>query len=186
MMTVMTRQRRRMPAHLESMEPFSQSLQEWLMGNENNLFRRMQGVGNDDNTLALDLQETPEAYEICLLAPGIDKQTIDINATPRSLSVKVERREPPLVRQSHQNPEAEPAEQQQEATTAIPRADNRQQNDRALHRQEIPYGTFSRVLQFGEAIVPDEVKADYQDGLLRISVPKQAQQSIRKVPVTIN
>ncbi len=43
---------------------------------------------------------------------------------------------------------------------------------RAYHQMEIRYGEFSAELEIPGPIVADQVKADYQDGFLRVSMPK--------------
>ena len=43
-----------------------------------------------------------------------------------------------------------------------------------FHRLERRYGPFARGFRFPEEVDPDRIKADFNDGLLRLEVPKVA------------
>lgn len=51
--------------------------------------------------------------------------------------------------------------------------------------REIPRGTFSRVLAMPRACRPEEARATYQDGILRISLPQTKPAAAHSVKVTI-
>jgi HSP20 family protein len=50
-----------------------------------------------------------------------------------------------------------------------------------FHRLERRYGPFSRGFRFPEEVDPDRIKADFNDGLLRLEVPK-VRQRLRLAP----
>jgi HSP20 family protein len=91
---------------------------------------------------AAEVHETPEAYTIALELPGVDKSSIDVKATDRTLVISAERRSTVDV--------SEPA---------------------ALI-SEIRYGTWSRSFRFPSGINRDGLEAHYRDGVLSVTAPK--------------
>ena len=103
-----------------------------------------QQLQNAERVPAAEVQETPEAYEVVLELPGVDKDAIDVKATERTLVVSAERRG---------GREAE-------------------QPEPALLVSEFRYGTWSRSFRFPQAIDREALQARYRDGLLQITAPK--------------
>jgi HSP20 family protein len=65
------------------------------------------------------------------------------------------------------------------------RHEDRQDNDRYV-RLERHYGAFERTLPIPEGVNPDEIKAEYRDGVLQVVIPGAAQiPTARKVPVQV-
>lgn len=56
-----------------------------------------------------------------------------------------------------------------------------QQERRAYHQMEILFGEFSSELEMPAPVKPDEVRADYQNGFLRVILPKAQPQKIEIV-----
>ena len=56
-----------------------------------------------------------------------------------------------------------------------------QQERRAYHQMEIRFGEFSSEMELPSAVKADEVRADYQNGFLRIVLPKAKPQKIEIV-----
>ncbi len=52
------------------------------------------------------------------------------------------------------------------------------------HRSEIRYGTFDRVVGLPPGTRPDDVTAEYADGVLTVTMPTMGTQSSHVVPVT--
>ena len=103
---------------------------------------------------AAEVHETPEVYELVLELPGVDKETIEVKATDRSLLVNAERRSPRS--QAQQGGDA--AAQSEKARGPL--------------LSEFRYGTWSRSFRFPVAIDRDQLKAVYRDGLLTVTAPK--------------
>lgn len=89
-----------------------------------------------------DVVETPEAYVVELELPGLAKDDIVVQAQGDELVVRGERRLDAAGR-----PES-------------------------FHRLERRYGPFSRSFRFAEEVDPDRITAAFEDGLLRLDVPK--------------
>lgn len=116
---------------------------------------------NSATPAAAEIHETPEAYELVIELPGVDKAAIDVKATDRHLEVKAERR-------SQRN---DPA-----ASSIPPRLD-------APLISEFRYGTWSRSFRFPQAIQREQLQAVYRDGLLMLTVPKTTHATVVTVKV---
>jgi HSP20 family protein len=99
---------------------------------------------------AAEVHETPEAYELVLELPGVDKAAIEVKATERSLLISAER--------SSQRPQPASTEAGGEAPAPL--------------LSEFRYGTWSRSFRFPVAIDRDQLQAVYRDGLLTVTAPK--------------
>jgi HSP20 family protein len=99
---------------------------------------------------AAEVHETPEAYELLLELPGVDKAAIEVKATDRTLVISAERR-------SHRQ---QPAADESPADAKTPLL------------SEFRYGTWSRSFRFPQAIDRDQLQASYRDGLLTVTAPK--------------
>ena len=114
---------------------------------------------------AAEVHETPEAYEVVLELPGVDKDAIDVKATDRSLVISAERRN---LRQLPAQPAAEAGEAAGEE--AQPAAVVEKAKSPLI--SEFRYGTWSRSFRFPQPIERDQLEARYQGGLLTVKAPK--------------
>ena len=96
---------------------------------------------------AAEVHETDDAYVIALELPGVDKTSIDVKATDRSLVINAERRQP--------SPDGSSPVAKQ--TSVI---------------SEFRYGTWSRSFRFPGGINRESLQAHYRDGLLTVTAPK--------------
>ncbi|MFM7732329.1 MAG: Hsp20/alpha crystallin family protein [Cyanobium sp.] len=95
---------------------------------------------------AAEVHETPEAYELVLELPGVNKDAIEVKATERTLVVSAERsslRQPPAEGEA-----------------------------KAPLLSEFRYGTWSRSFRFPQPIDREQLQASYRDGLLTVTAPK--------------
>jgi HSP20 family protein len=67
---------------------------------------------------------------------------------------------------------------------ALPLRGERRTEKHEEHRSEIRYGTFDRVVGLPPGTRPDDVTAEYADGVLTVTMPTQGTQSTHVVPVT--
>ncbi|MFM7513574.1 MAG: Hsp20/alpha crystallin family protein [Cyanobium sp.] len=112
---------------------------------------------------AAEVHETPEAYEVVLELPGVDKAAIEVKATERTLLISAERR-------SQRQLAGQPAE----SDGASPASDVQARADevRGPLLSEFRYGSWSRSFRFPVAIEPEQLQAVYRDGLLTVTAPK--------------
>jgi len=116
---------------------------------------------------AAEVHETPEAYEVVLELPGVDKAAIEVKASERTMLISAERRS---QRQLGNKPgEAEGSAQAGDAASQSPTV-------RTPHSapllSEFRYGTWSRSFRFPVAIEREQLQAVYRDGLLTVTAPK--------------
>ena len=112
---------------------------------------------------AAEVHETPEAYEVVLELPGVDKAAIEVKATERTLLISAERRNQRQL--GGQLSEAEAVGPSGEAA-------NPASKGRGPLLSEFRYGTWSRSFRFPVAIEREQLQAVYRDGLLTVTAPK--------------
>jgi HSP20 family protein len=112
---------------------------------------------------AAEVHETPEAYEVVLELPGVDKAAIEVKATERTLLISAERRS---QRQLGGQPSgAEVPGTGNDTPAAVEKV-------RGPLLSEFRYGTWSRSFRFPVAIEREQLQAVYRDGLLTVTAPK--------------
>ncbi len=116
---------------------------------------------------AAEVHETPEAYEVVLELPGVDKAAIEVKATERTLLISAERR-------SQRQLGSQPAESDITSTgTDAPAQADKVRGPRPTPlMSEFRYGTWSRSFRFPVAIERELLQAAYRDGLLTVTAPK--------------
>jgi len=89
-----------------------------------------------------DVYEEDAQYVIKAELPGIDKKDIHIDFENSTLVLKGERTEDKEVKEEN------------------------------YYRKEMAYGKFQRSFALPEGVEADNIKADYKDGVLKITIPK--------------
>lgn len=118
--------------------------------------------GNGGNSLrgtlspAAELQETADNYQLRLEVPGMQPNDVDIEATAESISIRGERK-----------------------------SEKTEENNGVTHT-EFRYGQFQRVIPLPGRIDNQNVKAEYQDGILHLTLPKAEDEKSRVVKVTVD
>jgi len=90
----------------------------------------------------VDIAEDETAFHIEAELPGIVKEQIGLNIEDDVLTIKAERKQASEVSQKD------------------------------YHRIERSYGTFSRSFNLGEIIDQDNIQADFDGGVLHVTLPK--------------
>jgi len=135
------------------------------------LFDRLeQQLQTAERVPAAEIHETEATYTIALELPGVDRGSIDVKATDRSLIISAERRCQPSAASTA--PEA--------GNGDAPIGEGRR---RAPLLSEFRYGTWSRSFRFPGGIQRDALEAHYRDGLLTVTAPKA--QSLTTVSVKV-
>ena len=101
----------------------------------------------------MDIFDDSDKIVIKAELPGIDKKDISIDLKDRILTLKGERA-----------------------------ADNEEKEDR-YYRRERTYGKFERSFTLPTGLNPDKIKADYQDGVLKIEVPKPQEEKPKQITI---
>lgn len=105
--------------------------------------------------LALDIRETPDAFEVTASVPGVSPDQVDITVLGDRLRIKGERTEP---------------------------AANKAADSRWVLRER-RFGAFERTVNLPALIKPDDATAHFKQGVLTIMLPKADQARPRSIPV---
>ena len=111
--------------------------------------------GNFAKVPAAELTETDEALLLKLEVPGMQPADLDIEATAKSVSISGERK----------------SEVKSE--------------DEGKTKTEFRYGSFQRVIPLPARIQNTEVKAEYKDGILHLTLPKAESEKNKVVKVNL-
>ncbi|GDX72326.1 hypothetical protein LBMAG39_07590 [Cyanobium sp.] len=118
---------------------------------DTDLFQQLeQQLHSAERVPAAEVRDTEAGFSICLELPGVDRDSIDVKATDRSLVISAQRRAP----------EPEPAGEAEAPAASGPLL------------SEFRYGTWSRSFRFPSGIDRDGLSAHYRDGLLTVTAPK--------------
>lgn len=109
---------------------------------------------------AVDVVETPEGYTIKAALPGWKPEDVDITFENGQLTLKGE-----------WNTEQE----------------NEQQGDKTKwHRKEIRYNSFQRTFALPVEVEADKAKADFENGVLTLSLPKAEVVKPKQIKIGVN
>ncbi|HEX5171013.1 MAG TPA: Hsp20/alpha crystallin family protein [Cyclobacteriaceae bacterium] len=101
---------------------------------------------------AVNVKESEGAYEIEVAAPGLTKKDFNITVDNRVLTIASEKEE------------------------------KTEEKENNYTRREFSYTSFTRSFTLPENVKEEDVKANYEDGILKLSVPKKTitQPKLRK------
>ena len=105
---------------------------------------------------ALDVYEDKDHVYVRAELPGMKKEDIDLSLHNGSLSISGERR----------------AEEKN--------------NDSEVYRSERFFGRFQRTVTLPSAVAVDQVKAQYRDGILTVTLPKSEEAKPKQIEVKTN
>ena len=111
--------------------------------------------GNFSKVPAAELTETDDSLVLKLEVPGMNPADIDVEATAKSISISGERK-------------SETTEETEGKT-----------------RTEFRYGSFQRVIPLPARIKNTEVKAEYKNGILHLTLPKAEAEKNKVVKVNL-
>jgi HSP20 family protein len=104
---------------------------------------------------ACDVFEDKDAVKIVAEVPGVRPEDVKISLENNLLSIRGEKK------------------QQAE-----------EKNER-VHRYERSYGTFERTFSLPSTVDPDRIAANYEHGILTVSIPKAERARPREIPVKV-
>lgn len=105
---------------------------------------------------AVELEDTADHYLLHLELPGLNPEDVNIEVTADSVSISGERRS------------------------------ETRSDERGVTRSEFHYGKFQRVVPLPGRINNQAVKADYQQGVLTVMLPKAEEEKHKVVTVQVN
>ncbi|MBD2430915.1 MULTISPECIES: Hsp20/alpha crystallin family protein [Fischerella] len=104
---------------------------------------------------AAEIQETSDAIHLKLEIPGMDAKDIDVQVSAEAVSISGERKE--------------------ETKT----------EEKGMTRTEFRYGKFQRVIPLPARVENTNVKAEYKNGILQLTLPKAEDEKNKVVKVNI-
>jgi HSP20 family protein len=129
----------------------------------NRLFDRM--ITNEDGSEsdiagysfipAAEIHDSPEQIKLRIELPGIEAKDLDIKVTSEAVAITGERKQ------------------------------ESQHEDKGMRRSEFRYGRFQRVIPLPTRIQNEKVQAEYQNGVLCLTLPKAEEERNKVVTVNI-
>lgn len=107
-------------------------------------------------TPAVDILETENELVLKADIPGVEMKDIDIQLENGTLTIKGERKF------------------------------EKEEKNKGFHRLERSYGSFVRYFTLPETVDPEKVKAEYNAGVLTVSLPKKELAKPRAIKVQVN
>jgi HSP20 family protein len=135
---------------------------EYLQRSMNRLFDSLNVTNGEGKNLrhsfvpAAEIQETAEAINLSLEAPGMNAKDLDIQVTADTVSISGERKEETVT------------------------------EDKRMTRTEFRYGRFQRVIPLPARIQNTNVHAEYKDGILKLVLPKAEEEKNKIVKVNVD
>lgn len=125
-----------------------------LQGEMNRLFSSFFGEhGSMRWAPAMDLVEKDQSYELTADLPGLSQDDVSIEVEDNVLTISGERK--------HKT----------------------EQKEGNFYRAERAYGSFSRSVTLPQGVDPDQINANFENGVLRLEVPKPAQKKPRRIEI---
>lgn len=112
-------------------------------------------VNGESLTAPIDVHQTNDEIVVTASLPGIKPEDVDISITGQSLSIRGE-----------------------------VRADEKIERDQYLYRERRT-GTFSRTLELPVRVQGDKAEATFENGLLRLTIPKAEEVKPRQIKVKV-
>jgi HSP20 family protein len=103
------------------------------------------GMGRSMTTPAVNITDNKNHYEVSVAAPGLKKNDFNIDVEDNMLTISCEKEE------------------------------KKEEKDERYTRKEYTYSSFSRNFTLPEEVIKDKIEAAYEDGVLRITLPKTEQ-----------
>lgn len=122
-------------------------------------FSRTGGAGQDEMmrgawTPSVDIYEGKDEIVLEAELPGMKSEDVDVSIENNIITLRGERR-----------------------------FEKKDENDN-YHRVERSYGSFTRSFTLPRNVVGDSAKAEFKNGILRVSLPKREEEKARKIQIT--
>ncbi|KAG2229030.1 hypothetical protein INT48_009586 [Thamnidium elegans] len=143
---------------------------------------------------AADLKETPNAYELHADLPGFDKNNIKIEMPDSQtliLSGSVNEShsvEPPQQQTAEETTENKDATEKKESNNESQVTTKDNSNQVGEYRphfwlKERVSSAFSRSFRFPSPVNPENIKASFKDGTLKVLVPKSSEEQPKQISI---
>lgn len=128
---------------------------------------------------AIELLATDNALILRAELPGLEAQDLDIQVTRETVSIKGSKQS------TFATGPNEGADVASDAKPEATVAENPEMPVAHLYRSEFRYGTFHRIVELPLEVDPDQVVADFKQGILTLTLPKLHHDRHRAVKVAL-
>ncbi len=104
--------------------------------------------------LLIDVLETAEMVTVSAEIPGVDPKDVDISITGKTLTIKGEKKV------------------------------EKEEKGKQYHLIERGYGKFVRTVNIPSLVEAEKAKAEYKNGILKITIPKSEEAKAKQIPIT--
>lgn len=104
---------------------------------------------------AVDIAETDNEYVVAVEVPGMKKDDIKVTLQDNVLTIKGERKKESEIHKG------------------------------SYHRMERCFGAFERSFTLPSTIRADKIQAKYEDGILRLTLPKAEEVKPKEIPINV-
>ncbi|MBO0936798.1 Hsp20/alpha crystallin family protein [Fibrella sp. HMF5335] len=119
------------------------------------------------NVPAVNVVEHNDGFRIEVAAPGLKKEDFKLNLNHNNLTISAYKEE----RQEQQPTNGTNGESQQ--------GQQNRQNQEKYARREFSYTSFQRTFMLPSSVDADQIKASYEDGVLKIEIPKREEAKVK-------
>ena len=127
------------------------------------------GMSKEAEKFKTDIKETESEYIISADLPGVEKKDISVNYKNKYIVITAKREE-------------EHEEKDEKANKDEANKDKKKQH--SYLRKEKTYGEFSRSFYF-DNIQPDKINAKFENGVLKVELPKEVKEEDKATKVEI-
>ncbi|MCW3090963.1 MAG: heat-shock protein Hsp20 [Ferruginibacter sp.] len=114
------------------------------------------------NFPAVNISEDDKGFMVDVVAPGFKKEDFKVNVADDVLTISAETK------------------------TESSNGDGNNNNNKQFTRREYSYSSFTRSFRLPENAQDDSISANYQDGVLKLEIPKSQQQVKATKEISVN
>ena len=139
-------------------DPFRELAQ--LQDRVNRLFQetgsgREEGIATSSFVPPVDIYETEHEIVLKMEVPGVEQKDLDIRIENQTITIRGERKFEKEVKEEN------------------------------FHRVERRYGSFQRSFGLPNTVNPEQVTADYENGILKVKLGKRAEEKPKQIKVNV-
>jgi HSP20 family protein len=131
---------------------------------------------------AVDIRETKDAYLLEMELPGLDEKDIEIHIDNGKLSIASKQEE--VKEASHENATSKEGAPSKEGGEKVPPEVSASPSETWLLKER-RVSSFSRTFKLPENVNPEEVSAEFKNGVLSLEIKKRADAQRRAIQINV-
>jgi HSP20 family protein len=151
--------KREIDRRMISWDPFRELMR--MQEDMDHAFASMWRLGNEDVKTgrpwvpSIEVHEDKNQFTVEAELPGITKENLSLNLADETLTISGERKT------------------------------KREEKEGGTLFSEITYGSFQRVIPFGQPVKAEAVKAEFKDGILKVTLPKAEETKTKEIKIDV-